>query len=52
MKTNRKKRSINRMQASVYTLRDTNGMRWRMSGSRPVSALADMVMAAIGLPLL
>jgi hypothetical protein len=34
-----------------YTMVDERGIRWRMAGSRPVSELADSVLAACGLPL-
>lgn len=34
-----------------YTHIDSGGMKWRMVGSRPVSALAARVMRAAGLPL-
>lgn len=34
-----------------YTHRDASGMAWRFVGSRPVSALADRVMAACGVAL-
>lgn len=34
-----------------YTHRDGTGMAWRFVGSRPVSALADKVMADCGMPL-
>jgi hypothetical protein len=30
-----------------YTRRDATGMLWRFEGSRPVSALADQVMADV-----
>lgn len=35
----------------TYTHRDGSGMGWRFVGSRPVSALADKVMADCGMPL-
>lgn len=35
----------------TYTHRDASGMAWRFVGGRPVSALADKVMAECGLPL-
>jgi len=34
-----------------YTHRDHTGMRWRMSGTRPVSELADFIMRQAGIKL-
>ncbi len=34
-----------------YTHRDSNGVGWRMVGSRPVSSIADKIMREMGLPL-
>ena len=46
-----KKPKSKRKPSKVYTHRDPSGMSWRFVGSRPVSALADKVMAECGLPL-
>lgn len=35
----------------VYTHRDSSGMAWRFVGMRPVSALADKVMADCGMKI-
>lgn len=35
----------------TYTHRDASGMAWRFAGGRPVSALADKVMADCGMAL-
>lgn len=48
MKTSKTKRPAKR---PSYTHRDGSGMSWRMAGSRPVSSLADKIMAELGLPL-
>lgn len=55
MKTPTKRKTKPRRQPRranpTYTHRDGSGMAWRMVGSRPVSALADKVMAACGMAL-
>jgi hypothetical protein len=35
------------MSSKKYTHRDAGGMLWRFQGSRPISALADEVMARV-----
>lgn len=50
MKT-KKQRSRRKTTQVTYTHRDSSGMAWRMVGSRPVSALADKVMADCGMKL-
>lgn len=47
------KRKASRKAAAkpAYTHRDGTGMQWRMVGSRPVSALADLVMSQCGMEL-
>ena len=47
LKVQRKKPKENTIK---YTHRDSSGMGWRFSGSRPVSSLADKVMGECGLP--
>lgn len=49
-KTPPKRRTQPRKRKLVYTHRDATGMSWRFVGNRPVSALADQVMAECGLP--
>lgn len=44
-----KKKTVKRSPRPEYTHRDSSGMGWRMVGSRPVSALADLVMKQCGL---
>lgn len=51
MKTKKKRSKATRNTPVEYTHRDTNGLGWRMSGSRPVSAIADKIMREMGLPL-
>lgn len=48
MKTKKSPKTRKRIK---YTHRDASGMAWRFVGSRPVSALADRVMAACGVAL-
>jgi hypothetical protein len=47
-KANTKKKK--KESTTKYTHRDGSGMAWRMSGSRPISALADRIMRECGLP--
>jgi len=47
----KQKRKAKKKTTVTYTHRDASGMAWRFAGSRPVSALADKVMAECGLPL-
>lgn len=51
MKTKTKTKRKKAPQTVSYTHRDSNGMAWRFVGSRPVSALADKVMADCGMKL-
>lgn len=49
-KTKPKPRAKKRARKPVepsYTHRDASGMRWRIEGGRPVSALADLVMSKV-----
>lgn len=50
MKKPKRKRKAVRIKVT-YTHRDEHGMLWRFVGGRPVSELADRVMAKAGLRL-
>ena len=45
----KRKQRKQRKRSVTYTHRDASGMPWRFVGSRPVSKLADEVMAECGL---
>jgi hypothetical protein len=48
MKTKTRKSNLRRRKpVNTYTHRDASGMAWRFDGGRPVSALADQVMAEV-----
>jgi len=51
MSTKKSTRKSAKKKTVTYTHRDASGMAWRFVGSRPVSALADKVMAECGLPI-